>query len=202
MEELINKIVSQPVLHAYWLNTLSMMENAGARKIKRCEDPVFVSEVILKHAAEEARHAYFLKKQLAKIGANPCPTYEKKYLLAPNSSYYYLHSLDIRVCRYLKDTFGYSENTLKYAAYLLVTYAIEVRADELYPIYQKALKNSKSKVTVHNIIVEEKNHLAEMEKQLKDFSSDWQAMTVFVVNLENDLFQKWQTELEQVVNAA
>jgi hypothetical protein len=28
---------------------------------------------------------------------------------------------------------------LRYASYLFVTYAIEVRADELYPVYQDAL---------------------------------------------------------------
>jgi len=195
MQEVIHKIVAQPDLHSKWLNTLSMMENTGAKKIKKCEDPVFVSEIILKHAAEEARHAYYLKKQIGKIKINSCPTYEKKYLLAPKTSYYYLSALDVQVCRYLKNKFEYSKNKLKYAAYLLVTYAIEVRADHLYPIYQKALVEAQSNVTVHGIIAEEKNHLEEMTSQLKEFSPDWQELTQMAINIEDELFQQWGKEL-------
>jgi hypothetical protein len=47
--------------------------------------------------------------------------------------------LDVDVCRYLKKELNLSGAELRFAAYLLVTYAIEVRADELYPIYQDAL---------------------------------------------------------------
>lgn len=195
MEDLINKIVSNPQLHSSWLNTLSMMENVGAKKIKNCEDPVFVSEIILKHAAEEARHAYFLKKQIAKIIENVCPTYEKKYLIAPNSSFYYLNHLDVLICKYLKTTFGFKGQELKYAAYLLVTYAIEVRADSLYPVYQKVLDSHKSKVNVKSIIAEEKNHLEEMTAMLKLLSPHWQQMTEQATNLEKDLFEKWLAEI-------
>src|SRR5438874_10311242 len=129
METLFNKVVATPNIHARWLNTLSMMENAGAKKIKKCEHPVLANEIILKHSAEEARHAWYLKKQIKKIVKNDCLTYEKQYLLAPNLTYYYLHSLDIQVCRFLKKNYAYKDDDLKYAAYLLVTYAIEVRAD-------------------------------------------------------------------------
>src|SRR4029077_12459101 len=100
MENIFSSLVQDNVLHARLLNTLSMMENAGAKKIKNCEHPVLVNEIILKHSAEEARHAYYLKKQIQKIAPKTCPTYEKKYLLAPNISYYYLHTLDIQVCRF------------------------------------------------------------------------------------------------------
>lgn len=199
MENLINKIVTNPQLHSSWLNTLSMMENVGAKKIKNCEDPVFVSEMILKHAAEEARHAYFLKKQIAKIIENACPTYEKKYLIAPNSSFYYLNHLDVLICKYLKNTFAFSGQELKYAAYLLVTYAIEVRADSLYPVYQKVLDKHNSKVNVKSIIAEEKNHLEEMTTMLKTFSPHWQQMTEQATHLENELFENWLKEIEMCV---
>jgi hypothetical protein len=202
MEKFIQQIIDNPRLHARWLNTLSMMENAGARKIKACEDPVFVNEIILKHAAEEARHAYFLKKQIAKIEAHACPTYERAYLLAPTTSYHYLNALDVHVCRYLKRVYGYHHQQLKYAAYLLVTYAIEVRADALYPVYQAALTAAQSKVTVHSIIAEEKNHLAEMTTQLKAFSAEWEAMTTHAVAVEAQLWNHWVADLATLVAAA
>lgn len=199
MENIIHKIVAQPKIHARFLNTLSMMENAGAKKIKNCEHPVFVNEIILKHSAEEARHAYYLKKQIQKIEKGACSTYEKKYLLAPEVSYYYLHVLDIKTCRYLKSTFGYTNEKLKYAAYLLVTYAIEVRADELYPKYQEALSAAKSPVNVKSIILEEENHLYEMTMQLKEFSSDWEKMCADIRVIEEDLYQQWMKELTAIV---
>jgi len=199
MQELIDQIVKQPAIHAKWLNTLSMMENAGAKKIKNCEDPIFVNEIILKHSAEEARHAYYLKKQINKIEEHACPTYERAYLLAPATSYHYLNALDVDICKYLKHTFGYTQFKLKYAAYLLVTYAIEVRADELYPIYQNSLTAINSSVTVKSIIAEEKNHLAEMESQLQQFSTDWEAMSLYAVKAEQKLFESWKMDLEKLV---
>jgi hypothetical protein len=195
MENIFKAIVQQPSLHARFLNTLSMMENAGAKKIKNCEHPVLVNEIILKHSAEEARHAYYLKKQIKKIAPKSCPTYEKKYLLAANSSYYYLHELDIKLCRYLKQHFGYRGDDLKYAAYLLVTYAIEVRADELYPQYQQVLDEAKSPVNVKSIIAEEINHLAEMKHQLKEFSPDWENLCQVATSIESELFAAWSNEL-------
>ena len=199
MELLLNKLISNPKLHCFWLNTLSMMENTGARKIKRCEHPIFANEIILKHAAEEARHAYYLKKQISKIDKNACPTYESKYLIAPLSSYTYLNKLDIDTCRYLKTKYGYKNEELKYAAYLLVTYAIEVRADNLYPQYQKVLKEKGSNISVKNIIAEEENHLYEMKVQLKAFASNWEQICSDICEIENQLFKTWIDELKKEV---
>src|SRR5580704_17066878 len=92
-------IISNNELHAKWLNTLSLMENTGARKISACEDPLTVTYIILKHAAEEHRHAFYLKKQIEKTGGEACPAYQPEYLLAPAQSRYYLNQLDIKVCR-------------------------------------------------------------------------------------------------------
>jgi len=199
MNDIFNKVVISPQIHARWLNTLSMMENAGAKKIKKCEHPVMANEIILKHSAEEARHAYYLKKQIKKIEKNSCPTYEKQYLLAPNFTYYYLHSLDIQVCRFLKKNFNYKGDDLKYAAYLLVTYAIEVRADELYPQYQRVLDSIKSSVNVKSIIVEEINHLQEMTHQLKEFSADWEQLCKAAIAMETRLFNEWIGAVEKEV---
>ena len=54
------------ISHAKWLNTLSFLENCGARKIAACEHPTLVKEEMLKHAAEEFRHAHHLKRQIDK----------------------------------------------------------------------------------------------------------------------------------------
>jgi len=187
---LLPNIIADNRLHARWLNTLSLMENTGARKISASEDPQTVTYIILKHAAEEHRHAFYLKKQLEKTGIE-LVTYAPQYLLAPAHSRYYLNQLDVDVCRYLKNELKLKGSELRFAAYLLVTYAIEVRADELYPIYQDALENSGSKVNVKSIILEEEGHLEEMLNQLKHFSPEWETHAEKAVEFESRLFSGW-----------
>jgi hypothetical protein len=188
---LLKRIVQNGSVHAKWLNTLSFMENAGARKISKCEHPVLVTQIQLKHAAEEHRHAYYLKKQIGKIDPELCKTYESKELLAPVATRQYLHSLDIKACRYLQEVFQLTKEDLKYAAYLFVTYAIEVRADELYPVYQQVLTEDSSKIMVKSIILEEEGHLEEMINQLNEFSEDWQLHADCILEIEKELHQQW-----------
>ena len=195
LNTILPQIIADNHLHARWLNTLSLMENTGARKISASEDPVTVTYIILKHAAEEHRHAFYLKKQIEKTGKALCPTYSTEYLVAPADSKYYLHQLDIDVCRYLKKGIALSVKELRFAAYLLVTYAIEVRADELYPVYQDALENAGSKVNVKSIILEEEGHLEEMMSQLKKFSPDWTLHAEKAVEIESRLFSDWVSAL-------
>ncbi|MBB6330248.1 rubrerythrin [Chryseobacterium sediminis] len=196
---LLKKIVQEGSIHAKWLNTLSFMENAGARKISKCEHPTLVSQIQLKHAAEEHRHAYYLKKQIGKIDPELCKTYESSELLAPIATSQYLHSLDVKACRYLQEAFNLNKIDLKYAAYLFVTYAIEVRADELYPVYQQALTEASSKIMVKSIILEEEGHLEEMINQLNEFSPNWKEHADHVLTIEKDLHEEWINAITQEV---
>ena len=195
LSTILPTIIANNELHARWLNTLSLMENTGARKISASEDPVTVTYIILKHAAEEHRHAFYLKKQIEKSGEGLCPTYADQYLVAPACSKYYLNMLDVEVSRYLKKELQLTGRELRFAAYLLVTYAIEVRADELYPIYQEALDQAGSKVNVKSIILEEEGHLEEMIAQLHKFSPDWQLHADKAVEIETRLFGDWVVAL-------
>jgi len=200
LNKILPSIIANNALHSKWLNTLSLMENTGARKISASEDPLTVTYIILKHAAEEHRHAFYLKKQIEKTGIQNCPTYAAEYLLAPGYSKYYLNQLDIEVCRYLKKDLKLTGKELRFAAYLLVTYAIEVRADELYPVYQEALENADSKVNVKSIILEEEGHLEEMLAQLKRFSPDWEIHAKKAVEFESRLFGDWVRQLGRELN--
>jgi hypothetical protein len=200
LNTILPAIIADNELHARWLNTLSLMENTGARKISASEDPLTVTYIILKHAAEEHRHAFYLKKQIEKTGEALCPTYADEYLVASTYSKYYLNMLDVEVCRYLKNELHLTGRELRFAAYLLVTYAIEVRADELYPIYQDALDNANSKINVKSIILEEEGHLEEMINQLQHFSPQWQLHADKAVALETRLFNDWVNALGEEVN--
>lgn len=199
LEELLQHIVSDDHTHARFLNTLSLQENIGARKISANERPETSTYMVLKHAAEEHRHAFYLKKQIARLNATACPTYEPDYLLAPYSSKYYLNKLDLMTSRYLRDNLQLTGSALKFAAYLLVTYAIEVRADLIYPIYQAVLTQHKSKVSVRSIILEEQGHLEEMTVQLKNFSTTWENHAEKITTIEAVLYQDWINDLAKAV---
>jgi len=202
LAEITDKIVANDAWHGRWLNSLSMMENTGARKISRYEDPVHSDIVVLKHAAEEARHAYYLKKLIGKLPDVHCPDYTFPYLVAPTESHHYLHMLDVEASRYLKENMQLSGRALKHGAYLLVTYAIEVRADMLYGIYQDALTRHHSKVNVKSIIAEEEGHLAEMQRMLQDFHPDWATLAADICAVEDRLFNNWINAVSRELSAA
>ena len=188
IKELINPIVKDPVLHGLWINTLSYLENCGARKIASCEHPTNVKEEMLKHASEEFRHAFYLKKQLARIDQH-YEDYRRAYLLGGWAAYHYLNALDLHTSRYL-NSLGTDLVEVKQLAYLLVTYAIELRAGELYPLYQTILKQHQSKIQVQSILLEEKEHLQEMEEELSRVSN----ACIYIENIcqiEAALFKKW-----------
>lgn len=171
MERLLHYLVIDQERHIKWLNTLSYLENCGARKIAKAEHSTLVRREMLKHAFEEFRHAYYLKEQIKKLTNSP----PRDYAYIFKSARRYLDRLEIAVCRLTKENI-----------YPLVTYAIEKRAQYLYPIYQKVLKEIGSKVTVMSIIKEEEGHLTEMESLLFD-----ETLKKKVCQIEEGLFQAW-----------
>lgn len=189
MQKLLTTIVASDELHAKWLNTLSFLENCGARKIAACEHPTLVKEEMLKHAAEEFRHAHHLKRQIEKVSSYPMETYSLSLMLGGISTLHYLTALDLKVSQYLKEL-GLSKNSIKEAAYLLVTYAIELRADELYRIYDEILRKASSKVAVKSILLEEKEHLNEMIEGLKQLPSGF-VHAQHVCAIESHLCENW-----------
>ena len=72
-----------------------------------------------------------------------------------------------------------------------MTYAIELRADILYPIYQEVLERNNSKIMVKSIIVEEQGHLEEMTAQLETYLQDWKQHANRLIEIEERLFKEW-----------
>lgn len=188
LRKLLERLVESPLLHAKWLNTLSYLENCGARKIAACEHPTLVKEEMLKHAAEEFRHAHYLKRQIQKIAA-PIDTYSLSSMLGGIPTLHYLSLLDLQASRYLKET-GLSKKSIREASYLLVTYAIELRAEEFYPIYDDVLRKAGSRVAVKSILLEEKEHLNEMKEGLRLFPQGF-VHAEHICALESILCKKW-----------
>jgi hypothetical protein len=195
---LIDSVIQDSTLHGLWLNTLSYLENCGARKIASCEHPTQVKEEMLKHASEESRHAFHLKKQLARIDQS-YEDYRISSLLAGWKAHNYLNGLDLKTCKYLK-SLNLNPSSIRQLAYLLVTYSIELRAEEFYFLYQSALRQKKSKVQVQSIVLEEKEHLAEMEKELSQIPNS-SLYVKAICAIEAVLFHNWLEECSSIVFA-
>ena len=191
LEAIVKAVLVDDVVHCKWLNTLSLLENVGARKISASQDSQMVTEEVLQHAWEEGRHAWYLKRQLQKLSASACPTYEPKYLLAPRRSFRYLHKLDVQVSRLVKSELELTGRQLRDACYLLVTYGIEVQADRLYRVYERLLRQAESPVTVRGIIAEEDAHLAQMSQQIEQQFDQPQLWITRVVDMEAAIFCRW-----------
>jgi len=190
LKSLLTTIVASHELHAKWLNTLSYLENCGARKIAACQHPTLVKEEILKHAAEEFRHAHHLKRQILRVPSRQLPDYSLPHIVGGVTSLNYLNALDIGTCRYLSRIAGLSSNSIREAVYLLVTYAIELRAGELYTIYDEVLRQVNSRVMVKSIILEEEEHLNEMRKELEQLPSGL-LYAEDICAIEGALCRKW-----------
>lgn len=197
LAQLLPEIIRDDRQHARWLNTLSMMESVGARKIAGYVDPIHVDELTLQHAFEEARHAHYLKRQINKIGQQ-LNDYSRDTLLAPRASYHYLHKLDWSCSRHLKQQ-GHSGRALKQRCYLYVTYLIEVRAMKLYHTYQAALTDAQSPVHVRSIIKEEEGHLSNMTTQLQAIDLHWQTYCHDLQAVEQKLFDRWFAQVQNQI---
>ena len=190
---LVREILGDDQVHARWLNTLSLLENSGARKISAAQHPELVTEEMLRHTVEESRHAWYLKRQIRKLGEVECPSYEPQYLLAPTSSRHYLQKLDMAVSRLVKSHLGLKGSALRSACYLLVTYGIEVKADLLYGTYERLLEEHESRVTVRSIIADEENHLDEMTTAIEREFEDPAWWIGEVCAAEQQIFAAWLT---------
>ena len=196
LEALLDRVIESRELHCKWLNTLSYMEHVGASKIAKTQSGEHATFMVLKHASEEARHAFYLKKLCHKLDSQACPDYNRQYLLAPTLSKHYLHKLDLAVSRMIIER-DIPRKYLKELAYLLVTYAIEVKADALYPVYQRYLSDYPVKLSVLSIINEEVGHLEEMNRALSHFPLDTKEMQAEAVKIEEALFNEWVTTLQK-----
>lgn len=194
LERWLTKIVQEPHLHGRWVNTLSYLENCGARLIARCEHPTLVTREILKHAAEEFRHAFFFKSLIPHLIPEGLPNYQVENLMGSFDSLHYIQRLNLEISRELKEKGLLKRQLIEYA-YLLVTYAIEVRALELYTLYEKILKKQESPFSIKGVLREEQHHLKEISSELKSLP-EASSLSKKAVQLETHLFTKWLDRLE------
>lgn len=187
MRKLLQRIIANPKLHARWLSSLSSLELSGAQKLARVAVNNPTAD-FLRHTAEEFRHAWFFKRQIQKLGGDPKDGDES--LLSPTTRRY-LSLIELHAVRWLKR----HQRFCAQSCYLLTSYAVELRAEQLYTCYEDLLRTIDHPLSLRGIIREEREHLAAMRSEL---SSDTvlRAGAKYACQIENKLYAAFSSELE------
>jgi hypothetical protein len=152
VQAFLDEIVRTPQAHARLMNMLSMLEHIGSRKIMLSQMDKVLTEDTLKHMAEEARHAYFFKRQAERIAGKALDGYTNENTLCRAPAALYFGRLDAAV----------SAEAGADKAYFWVSLIVELRACWFYGIYSGVLERAGLKISLKSLLAEEDMHLAEM----------------------------------------
>jgi hypothetical protein len=149
----LERICADQDLHIRFLNTLSLMEHIGSRKIMLAK-PRVPDSAMLKHLAEETRHAWFFKRAAEKL-AGRALDYDDGVLLAGAAARMYMDRLDAGISSAISP----SEGPLPY---LYMSLIIERRAIWAYRVYQSVLAARNCGISLAGVLAEEDLHLHKM----------------------------------------
>ncbi|MCC5815817.1 MAG: hypothetical protein JJT78_13775 [Leptospira sp.] len=197
----LEKIVEQPSLHAKFLNTISLLEHMGSRKILVSQSHSRTSESVLQHAAEEARHAYFFKKKIRLVDPSVRLQYQKEDLFQGERSAIYFQRLDALVKRNLSKEPEFDKQKKSRLNYLYTTILIEIRAFDFYHLYNQVLESKFIGFHLNGIIKEEEGHLSEMiaSLNLEDprFESRLEGFLIKEGKFFRNLFRTWKSSIKE-----
>jgi len=179
----LTDIVERPADHARFMNMLSMLEHMGSRKIMLSQMNRTLTQDSLQHLAEEARHAYFFKRQAERMAGHALDGYTEDNTMARVPALMYFGRMDAGISKKVGDD----------AAYGWVSMIIELRACWLYHIYHEVLDKSSVTLSLKSLLAEEDMHLAEMYEMCGHDTDTLKAMTAY----ETGLFQNLWTALEE-----
>jgi hypothetical protein len=180
---LLARVVADARLHARLINTLSMLEHIGSPKIMATQHSPGIDQATLKHVAEEAHHAYFMKRQAEKTAQRPLE-YVTADLLAPASARMYFQRLESAMAH----TLG-TQRSLG-ATYLYMSMIVEFRALWFYGLYEQALKRAGHAMSLKRVLGEERSHLTDIASRLEMAGELSEARAAEFVAVERRLFER------------
>lgn len=182
----------RPADHARFLNTLSLMEHIGSRKIMLCRQGRGLAQDTLKHLAEEARHAHFFRRAAERVAGRSLGGGSED-TLAPWAARMYLERLDAAVTRRLG-----GDGAL---AYRYVTLVVELRARWFYQIYEEVLSREGLPLSLKSVLAEEDEHLRDMREHLGKYDPLFESRRAAFALLEAAQFKRWFAPMRRVVAA-
>lgn len=183
----LDRIIPDREAHAKFMNMLSMLEHMGSRKImvSQMHKGDTLNEDTLKHLAEEARHAYFFKRQAERAAQRSLDGWVEENTTARVPALMYFGRMDAGISKIVGET----------SAYGWVSLIIELRACWLYTIYQDALEASDYQLSLKSLIAEEDGHLEEMYEMCGSDTERLRELSAF----ETQLFEKLWAQIDNDV---
>jgi len=157
---MLESIIARPSDHARLLNTLALLEHTGSYRIMVSQHGEHCTQPTLRHLAEEAQHAFFMKRQAEKTADRELDFVDSD-LLAGSTARSYFRRLEALIHgQLLREDSGQS-------TYLYMSMIIEFRALWFYGHYQDALRSAGNAISLKRIIGEEASHLTDMTERLE-----------------------------------
>lgn len=156
IQNVLKQIAAEPALEARWLNTLSLLEFIGARKISRTVADRHPTLEVLGHLADETRHALAFKRLACEVAGGEVSSY-----LCPQEAAVYFQTLDRELAAWATQAVGREDVTLNY---LLTTTLVEQRAMLMYPLYKAATRQPSVKAELAKVVTEEQSHRVDIEE--------------------------------------
>jgi hypothetical protein len=194
VQQRLHWFCAHPVAHASFLNTLSLMEHIGSRKIMTSQSGIHLSHGTLKHLAEETRHAFFFKREAEKLARRDLD-YGAANTIGGAFARAYMGRLDAAIARDVEDT---AEPALPY---LYMSLIVELRAVWLYRLYQAVLAERRSGITLKSVLAEEELHLAAMLARLSALDEHVASRVERFCVLENARFHALWDAIEESVSS-
>ena len=189
MREVLRAVVRDKPAHARFMNMLSMLEHMGSRKIMVSQMHRTLTEDALKHLAEEARHAYFFKRQAERMAGGPLDGYTEENTMCRVPALMYFGRLDAGISARVAD-----KEDRDNQAYPWVSMIIELRACWLYHMYHEVLQESKLSVSLKSLLAEEDLHLAEMFEMVGENTDQLRELCAYETALFGKMLDKLRTE--------
>src|SRR5262249_18062145 len=154
-------------------------------KIVKSQTADSLSLKTLGHATEEGRHALKLKRLAVKIGGGAFDNYRSDKLLCGEAAEDYFQKLD----RHCEVSFNdFPEAKKMRMTYLYVTLLVELRALEVYGLYQKFLSSRKLPLVLQGLLKEEEGHLRSVESELQSIDPQFALHLVDLKKVEEKLY--------------
>jgi hypothetical protein len=160
--DFLNATLGDKRQHARFLNMLSMLEHMGSRKIMLSQMNGILTQDILKHLAEETRHAFFFKREAEKLSGIALEGYPDGHTMSAASGRLYFGRLEAGLTTHLPP------DAHRETGYLWVSLVVELRAIWLYRLYQQALAAANLVLSLKGVIAEEDRHLVDMVARLSE----------------------------------
>lgn len=184
----LEQICADQDLHIRFLNTLSLMEHIGSRKIMLAQ-PRVPDGAMLKHLAEETRHAWFFKRAAEKL-AGRALDYDDDALLAGAAARFYMDRLDAGISSAMTP----GEGPLPY---LYMSLIIERRAIWAYRIYQSVLAARNCGISLTGVLAEEDLHHDKMLAGIGALDPKSEERMPAFCAMEQDNFRRFWGAVEQ-----